>query len=212
MIVDLPATTVSDVNKALVRPRSEGGVQALGRVLTLVIVTDEGNANERDRGGRLGQPRAPLPRDRARAAGSGRPRARLDAEIRVGADAGASDVIVLRGYGELAADDAGRGHGHAAAAAGRAGRGVVAGGRARGAVEGPVGELAQRRITDALSAKNPTKAFEQRRAHYVAGDTDLTWTRLTPWRALLATALDAPPHDPSPARWSRARWCRRRPT
>ena len=30
----------------------------------------------------------------------------------------------------------------------------------------------------------------------MAGDTDLTWTRLTPWRALLATALDAPPHEP----------------
>ena len=30
----------------------------------------------------------------------------------------------------------------------------------------------------------------------MAGDTDLTWTRLTLWRALLATALDAPPHEP----------------
>ena len=30
----------------------------------------------------------------------------------------------------------------------------------------------------------------------MAGDTDLTWTRLTSWRALLATALDAPPHEP----------------
>ena len=29
----------------------------------------------------------------------------------------------------------------------------------------------------------------------MAGDTDLTWTRLTLWRALLATALDAPPHE-----------------
>ena len=30
---------------------------------------------------------------------------------------------------------------------------------------------------------------------YVAGDTDLVWTRLTHWRALLAAALDFPPHD-----------------
>jgi glucose-6-phosphate dehydrogenase assembly protein OpcA len=37
--------------------------------------------------------------------------------------------------------------------------------------------------------------MEQRRTNHVEGDTDLTWTRLTPWRALLATALDAPPHE-----------------
>ena len=39
------------------------------------------------------------------------------------------------------------------------------------------------------------KAFEQRRANHAAGDTDLAWTRLTHWRALLAAALDFPPHD-----------------
>jgi glucose-6-phosphate dehydrogenase assembly protein OpcA len=61
--------------------------------------------------------------------------------------------------------------------------------------EDPIGQLAQRRITDALSSKNPLRSFEQRRAHHVAGDTDLTWTRLTQWRALLAAALDFPPHD-----------------
>jgi glucose-6-phosphate dehydrogenase assembly protein OpcA len=60
----------------------------------------------------------------------------------------------------------------------------------------PIGRLAQRRITDSLSSKNPIKAFEQRRASHVAGDTDLVWTRLTHWRALLAAALDFPPHEP----------------
>ena len=59
-----------------------------------------------------------------------------------------------------------------------------------------MGKLAQRRITDALASKNPIKAFEQRRSNHVAGDSDLTWSRLTLWRALLATALDAPPHEP----------------
>jgi len=29
--------------------------------------------------------------------------------------------------------------------------------------------------------------------HYVPGDTDLAWTRLTPWRGLLAAALDQHP-------------------
>ena len=47
MIVDLPSSTVSTVNKKLVELRESGGVLALGRVLTLVIVTDDGAAIER---------------------------------------------------------------------------------------------------------------------------------------------------------------------
>src|SRR5690606_15686451 len=32
--------------------------------------------------------------------------------------------------------------------------------------------------------------------HYAPGDTDLSWTRITRWRGLLAAALDEPPHEP----------------
>ena len=39
MIVELPDTTTSQVSKALVKIREDGGVVALGRVLTLVIAT-----------------------------------------------------------------------------------------------------------------------------------------------------------------------------
>ena len=39
MIVDLPDTTASRVQRALVKIRAEGGAVALGRVLTLVIAT-----------------------------------------------------------------------------------------------------------------------------------------------------------------------------
>ncbi len=42
MIVELPDTTTSQVSKTLVKIREEGGVVALGRVLTLVIVTSLG--------------------------------------------------------------------------------------------------------------------------------------------------------------------------
>ncbi|MGH3622906.1 MAG: glucose-6-phosphate dehydrogenase assembly protein OpcA, partial [Sciscionella sp.] len=34
-----------------------------------------------------------------------------------------------------------------------------------------------------------------RKKSYAPGDTDLAWTRLTNWRALLAAALDLPPHE-----------------
>lgn len=57
----------------------------------------------------------------------------------------------------------------------------------------PIGRLAGRRITDAAGAADPLKAMRIRTQHHADGDTDLTWTRLTPWRALLAAALDQYP-------------------
>jgi glucose-6-phosphate dehydrogenase assembly protein OpcA len=41
VIVDLPDTTVSKISRALVSVREEGGAVALGRVLTLIILTRE---------------------------------------------------------------------------------------------------------------------------------------------------------------------------
>ena len=58
----------------------------------------------------------------------------------------------------------------------------------------PLGALAKRRITDAAEVhRGKTKALETQCASYVAGNTDLAWTRLTPWRALLAASLDQHP-------------------
>ena len=59
--------------------------------------------------------------------------------------------------------------------------------------EDQLGALAQRRITDAAAAPQPMRALHQRAESYRPGDTDLAWTRLTPWRALLAAALDQLP-------------------
>lgn len=53
-----------------------------------------------------------------------------------------------------------------------------------------IGKLADRRITDALGAENPTQAIIDRAYYHAKGDTDLAWTRTTRWRALLAAALD----------------------
>ncbi len=58
----------------------------------------------------------------------------------------------------------------------------------------PLGALAQRRITDAAStSRGKTKAIHVQCSSYAVGNTDLAWTRLTPWRALLAAALDQHP-------------------
>jgi glucose-6-phosphate dehydrogenase assembly protein OpcA len=195
VIVDLPSTTVSTVNKKLVELRESGGVLALGRVLTLVIVTDDGGAIESAIEAANSASREHPCRVIVLARGQRRAAARLDAQIRVGGDAGASDVVVLRGYGPLAADEAGAGMVMPLLLPDAP---VVAwwpGDAPAAPSEDAIGRLTQRRITDSLAAKNPIKAFEQRRANHAAGDTDLVWTRLTSWRALLAAALDFPPHD-----------------
>jgi glucose-6-phosphate dehydrogenase assembly protein OpcA len=58
----------------------------------------------------------------------------------------------------------------------------------------PLGQLAQRRITDAAAAKRGKgKAIHTQCASYAPGNSDLAWTRITPWRALLAAALDQQP-------------------
>ena len=62
--------------------------------------------------------------------------------------------------------------------------------------EDPVGRLAQRRVTDAAAATDPAEALALRAAGYQPGDTDLAWTRITPWRTLLAAALDQPYQTP----------------
>lgn len=196
MITDLPSTSVSAVNKKIVELRDSGGVMALGRVLTLVMITDDGNNIESSIEAANAASREHPCRVIVLARGARKAAPRLDAQIRVGGDAGASEVVVLRGYGPLAAEDAGAGMVMPLLLPDAP---VVAwwpGEAPANPSQDPVGKLAQRRITDALASKNPLKAFEQRRANHVDGDTDLTWTRLTPWRALLAAALDHPPHEP----------------
>ena len=41
MIIDLPSTTTAAVNNGLIDVRERGGAVAVGRVLNLVIVTDD---------------------------------------------------------------------------------------------------------------------------------------------------------------------------
>jgi hypothetical protein len=102
VIVDLPDTTVSAVSKALVKVREEGGVVALGRVLTLVISsagrTDEA-AIEAATDASREHPMRVIVLSTTRDADT-----RLDAEIRVGGDAGASEVVVLHASGETSSD------------------------------------------------------------------------------------------------------------
>ena len=64
----------------------------------------------------------------------------------------------------------------------------------------PIGQLARRRITDAMGAPDPITTLVERARNYSPGDTDLVWTRLTRWRGLLTAAVD---YYPSPIRRAR---------
>jgi glucose-6-phosphate dehydrogenase assembly protein OpcA len=193
MIVDLPSTTTSAVNHALIDIRERGGAVALGRVLTLVIVTDDSAQVEQSIEAANEASKEHPCRVLVVARGLRRAGTRLDAQIRVGGDAGASEVLVLRLYGPLAD------HGHSV---------VIPlllpdcpvvawwpGTAPAIPAQDPIGRLAQRRITDTAAARQPIKALESRRTSYTDGDTDLAWSRITPWRALLAAALDLPPYE-----------------
>lgn len=192
MSVRLDDTTAGEVSSAINRERFLQGSSAVNRVLTLVIVADEETQADAVVAAAEAAREHPcriltaIPRP-------GRTDPRLDAVITVGGGDGLGELVELRLRGHLSQ--------HIAS--------VVLpllvpdspvvvwwpGKAPASPSEDPVGRLAQRRITDAAAAARPLKALEERRTSYVDGDTDLAWTRLTPWRALLAANLDQP-HDP----------------
>jgi glucose-6-phosphate dehydrogenase assembly protein OpcA len=194
VIVDLPDSTISRVLKTLVKIREEGGAVALGRVLTLIISTDLGDEEEAIEAANDASREHPM---RvivvSTSTESDRVDGRLDAQIRVGGDAGASEVILLRAYGETASDEEGLVTGLLLPDAPvvawwpKTAPAVVS--------ESPLGRIAQRRITDAASQPNPRQSIVDLARSYAPGDTDFAWTRLTLWRAQLAAVLDQPPYE-----------------
>jgi glucose-6-phosphate dehydrogenase assembly protein OpcA len=195
MKIDMPDTTVSKIQKSLIRIREEGGAVALGRVLTLIISTALGREEEAIEAANEASREHPM-RVIIVSSNEGdlKSPGRLDAQIRVGSDAGASEVIVLRAYGETAVDEEGLVTGLLLPDAP-----VVAWWPERAPEkpsESALGRIAQRRITDAAAQKNPAEAITELGESYVPGDTDFAWTRLTLWRNQLAAALDQPPYEP----------------
>ncbi|MET9127315.1 glucose-6-phosphate dehydrogenase assembly protein OpcA [Streptomyces sp. NPDC004528] len=192
MKIDLTDSTASKINKALVQGRRAIGTPAVGMVLTLVIVTDEENAYDALKAANEASREHPSrtlvvirrvsrsPRDRTKS--------RLDAEVRLGAEAGTGETVVLRLYGEvvdhadsvvlpLLLPDAP----------------VVVWWPVNSPLDpakDPLGALAQRRVTDTYAAEAPVRELNARADAYAPGDTDLSWTRITPWRSMLAAALD----------------------
>ena len=189
-MIELTDTNASGIAAELVRARTRAGSPVMGMVLTLVIVVDEDQAPAAMEAAQAASHEHPA-RVLGVILGDGRGSGRIDAQVGTGQGwSGETALIRLRGevvrHAEsvvlpLLLPDAP----------------VAVWWPADSPVDpagDPLGALGQRRITDAAAATRArTKAMLTQCSAYARGNTDLAWTRLTRWRALLAAALDQHP-------------------
>ena len=188
MIISLTGTTSAEISAELLRARRSAGSPAQGMVLTLIIVCDESEyasamvasmAAGREHPSRI----LLVVTAAGRSAG-------LDADVHIG-EGTPGEVVVIRMRGAVAA--------HPASVI----RPLLLpdspvviwwpGKAPNNQATDELARLAMRRLTDAAASARPLATLRARARDYTPGDTDLSWTRLTPWRALLAAALDQYP-------------------
>ena len=188
MTIDLTDTSTAAIHEALTQARRRMGGPASGTVLTLIIVTDESEQYDAVRAASQAGREHPS-RILAVITRKAKGESRLDAEIRVG-ETGPGETILLRMYGPL----------------GQHADSVVAPLLAPDVPvvtwwpdvppatprADPLGAVAQRRVTDAAASDTPRDMLLDLAKAYQPGDTDLSWTRSTSWRSLLAATLDQP--------------------
>src|SRR5699024_3765803 len=190
VITTLTDTTASAIDKKMIEMRETFGATTIGRVLTLIIIATDRDVDEpleaAVRASHEHPARVLVVDSDPDADASG-----LDAEIRVGRDAGAGEIVILRARGDnlssldtlimpLLLPDAP----------------IVTwwpGTAPSSPVHDVLGSMSQRRITDATACANPLATLKRLRRGYASGDSDLAWSRLTSWRGLLASAVEIPP-------------------
>jgi glucose-6-phosphate dehydrogenase assembly protein OpcA len=189
-MIELVATNASGIAAEFLRARTRAGSPAMGMVMTLVIVVNEDQAEHAMSAAQAASHEHPA-RVLGVILGDARGAAQVNAQVGIGSG-WTGETALIRLKGEVVKhpesvvlplllpdspvavwwpchppDDP---------------------------AQDPLGRLAQRRITDAAAATRArTKAIRQQCATYTKGNTDLAWTRITPWRALLAAALDQQP-------------------
>lgn len=203
MIIIMQDTETREISAKIDELHEERGEAALGRVLTLLISTNEAslehdlevaNSASREHPCRVIAIAPSSRKVETEEHADGGHHTFLDAEVRFGSDAGAGEIIVLRPRGGLVhhpdtlvipllVPDAP----------------VVA----WWPNEAPanlskdlLGSMARSRITDAMNSSNPMRTMDDLRRNWSSKNVDMSWTRLTVWRAMLASMLDQPPHLP----------------
>ena len=189
-MIELTDTSSSAIAAEFLRARRKAGSPAMGMVMTLVFVVDEKEAEGAMKAARAASLEHPA-RVLGMIVGSGRGNSRVDAQVGIGSG-WTGETALIRLSGEVTKHpesvvmplllpdspvvawwptDAPRSPG-----------------------DDPLGRLARRRITDAAAApRSKAKALLTQCECYTPGNTDLAWTRITPWRAMLAAALDQKP-------------------
>jgi glucose-6-phosphate dehydrogenase assembly protein OpcA len=190
MMIALSDTDSAGIAAEFMRARSRAGSPAMGMVLTMVVVADEEDADRAMEMAREASHEHPA-RVLGVILGDARGDSQVDAQVGTGSG-WTGETALIRLTGEVVkhpesvvlplllpdspvavwwpttpppdpADDA-------------------------------LGRLAQRRITDSANvSRGRANALRNQCKTYTSGNTDLAWTRLTPWRALLAAALDQHP-------------------
>ncbi len=186
-MIRLHDTSGGDIARAISHERHRMGSPTTGMVLTLLILSDEehqADATEAAVNSAREHPMriltlVPRPAGDADA---------IDADINVGGDDGPGEVAVVRLRGDRAE------HGNSVVIPLLLpDTPIVAwwpSNPPENLARDHIGSHAQRRITDSSADPDPWSALQTRRLNYAPGDTDLAWTRLTPWRSVLAAMLD----------------------
>lgn len=186
-MIELIDTDSAQIAAEFVRARRRAGSPAMGMVMTLVIVVDEDVAEDAMAAARKASREHPA-RVLGVILGDGRGKGVVNAQV----GTGAGETALIRLKGEVVK------HCDSVVLPLLLPDSPVAcwwpADPPDDPAADPLGALAQRRITDAASAsRNRNRALHQQCAAYSKGNTDLAWTRLTAWRALLAAALDQHP-------------------
>ena len=189
-MMELIDTNSSAIAAEFVRARRSAGSPAMGMIMTLVIVVEGMDAEDAMKVARSASREHPA-RIIGVVYGDRRGAAQVDAQVGIGSDAsGERAIITLTGevtkhpqsvvlplllpdspvvvwWPGNCPDDPGA---------------------------DPLGALGTRRITDSVAVPGrQAKAMLEQCSSYAPGNTDLAWTRITGWRALLAAALDQHP-------------------
>jgi len=189
-MIELTDTNSAAIAAEFVRARTRAGSPAMGMVMTLIIVVDEDEAEQAMQAARAASHEHPA-RVLGIIIGDARGAGQVNAQVGTGSG-WTGETALIRLKGEVVK------HPESVVLPLLLPDSPVAiwwpCDPPQDPAADPLGALAQRRITDAAAAqRGRSRAIHQQCSAYAKGNTDLAWTRLTPWRALLAAALDQHP-------------------
>ena len=186
-MIELTETNSSAIAAEFVRARRKAGSPAMGMVMTLIFVVPDEDAEAAMKAARAASREHPA-RVLGLIIGAARGANRVDAQVGIGSG-WTGETALIRLSGEVSK------HPESVVLPLLLPDSPVVVWWPTKAPENPatdpLGRLAKRRITDAAAApRSKAKAMLTQCESYAPGNTDLAWTRITGWRALLAASLD----------------------